>query len=221
MTNTCGFEHGLTRRFTDEDPNELEIEYRFSEWYDIIKGDCYTPISFLCSYSDLFNGKIDEIIQTLPGKCCFARLDILSSKPTSPYFHSEDIISDFSRSSRTAPYFTEEMPIVIREYVLLTNIEFRCFVHGRKLRAISTEGPLRNMEEIVRRVNSITFLTDYDDYCVDFTYHADKLMLIEINTPVWLFACSGLFCLDIPYDVEILMGEYMPDILNYPIVRRG
>ena len=46
--NTCDFEHNLTHKFTDEDPPmelklELELEYRFYEWYDIIKDIVYTP----------------------------------------------------------------------------------------------------------------------------------------------------------------------------------
>lgn len=221
MLNTCGFENGLTRRFTDEDPFELEIEYRFSEWYDIIKDAVYTPKSYIFSYQDLFNGKIDVLIQTLPEGVCFARLDTLSSKPKNPYNNSEEIVKDLRNSVRTSQYFTPDMPIIIREYVILKNIEFRCFIHNKKLRAISSEGRLYNIDEIIKTINNITFLTEYDSYCIDFTYHNDKLMLIEINTPVWLFACSGLFCLDIPYDVEILMGKYMPDILNYPIIRHN
>lgn len=219
MLNKCGFECGLTSRFTDEDPFELDKEYRFSEWYNIVKDYVYTPKSYIVTYDDLYNGNVDEIIKLLPGKHCFARLDTLSSKPTNAYNNSIDIIDDFIKSERTSHYFTKDMPVVIREYLLLKEIEFRCFIHDKKLRAISSEGALRNIEEIQSIVDKITFLTDYDSYCVDFTYYDNKLMLIEINTPVWLFATSGLFCLDLPYDQEVLLGEYKPDILNYPIIR--
>lgn len=220
--NTCGFENGLSEQFTDgEDPFELEKEYYFSEWYDIVKDTVYTAKSYICSYDDLFNGKIDEIIKTLDGARCFARLDTLSSKPTSPYYNSTEIIQDLRQSERTRPYFVENMPIIIREYLDLHSFEFRCFVHDKKLRGISTEKhiPISKIKEIIQTINRITFIAEYDSYCADFTYHDGKLMLIEINTPVWLFACSGLFCLELPYDVEILMGRYMPDIINYPVIK--
>lgn len=220
--NTCGFEHGLSKQFTEgDDPFELEKEYYFSEWYDIVKDTIYTPKSYICSYDDLFNGKIDEIIKTLPGKKCFARLDTLSSKPNFPYYSSTEIIQDLQRSERTKPYFAKNMPIIIREYLDLHSFEFRCFVHDKKLRGISTEDHINisKIEEIIQTINHITFISDYDSYCADFTYYDGKLMLIEINTPVWLFACSGLFCLELPYDVEILMGTYMPDIINYPVIK--
>lgn len=220
ILNTCGFEHGLSEQFTEgEDPFDLEKEYYFSEWYDIVKDTVYTPKSYICSYDDLFNGKIDEIIKILPGSKCFARLDTLSSKPTSPYYNSDEIIQDFQQSVRTNPYFDQNMPIIIREYLDLNSFEFRCFIHDKKLRGISTECKILNIEEIIQTINHITFITDYDSYCVDFTYYNGKLMLIEINTPLWLFACSGLFCLELPYDVEILMGKYIPDIINYPVIK--
>lgn len=219
--NICGFENNITQKFTDEDPFELEKEYWFSEWYDIVAKIAFIPKSYILSYKDLFNGVIDNIICTLPNKQCFARLDTLSSKPTAPYKNSNQIIDDLKMSSRTKDYFTESMPVIIREYLDLTGFEFRCFVHGKKLRAISSEGNLTNtnIEEIKVLVDKITFYTDYDSYCIDLTYYQDKLMVIEINTPVWLFATSGLFCLDEPCDLSILLGQYNPDILTYPIVR--
>lgn len=218
--NTCGYEHGLSSQFTEgDDPFELEKDYRFSEWYDIIKDDVYTPKSYICSYNDLFDGKIDSIIETMPGSICFARLDVLSSKPSAPYHNSFEINADLKKSCRTSPYFTIDMPIIIREYIEIKSFEFRCFIHDKKLRGISSEYTLDNLDEIMNLVNYLTFITEYESYCVDFTYHNNKLMLIEINTPVWLFACSGLFCLELPYDVEVLMGKYMPDIIDYPVIK--
>lgn len=220
--NACGFEHNLSEQFTEgDDPYEIDKEYHFSEWYDIIKDAVYTPKSYICSYDDLFNGKIDKIIKTLPGSKCFARLNTLSSKPTSPYYNSTQIIQDLQRSERTKPYFVENMPIIIREYLDLHSFEFRCFVHDKKLRGISTEDHIHisKIKEIVQTINHITFITDYCSYCADFTYCNGRLMLIEINTPVWLFATSGLFSLELPYDLEILIGTYMPDIINYPVVK--
>lgn len=101
----------------------------------------------------------------------------------------------------------------------MENFEFRCFIHHNKLRAISSEFNIENLVEIINMVDNITHICEYEDYCIDFTYHLNKLMIIEINTPVWLFTCSGLFCLDEVFDVEILVGEYIPDIINYPILK--
>jgi hypothetical protein len=43
-------------------------------------------------------------------------------------------------------------------------------------------------------------------------------MVIEINTPVWLFATSELFCLDEPWDYNVLLGDYIPEI-SYPVIK--
>lgn len=217
--NTCGFEKGITDEFTDEDPMILEQEYMFSEWYFIVKDLIFTPNSFIMEYEDLFNGEIDSLINTLPGKQCFARLDTLSSKPSKPYISSKGIRKDFISSNRTNSYFNKDMKIIIREWIDLKSFELRCFIHDRKLRAISSEMEIFNVNEIIKAVDKITFYTEYDSYCVDFTYHDDKLMLIEINTPVWMFGCSGLFDLDVPFDLEVLLGEYIPDIIDYPVIK--
>lgn len=217
--NKCGFEYNITRNFTDEDPFELMSDYYFSEWYHILENKVYTPKSFVFTYDDLFNGKIDELIKTLPNCECFARLDTLSTKPKTSYKNATEIINDFISSNRTSEYFTKNMNIIIREYINLNNIEFRCFVHNKKLRAISSEGNLKNIDEIKSLVDKITFYTDYDSYCLDLTYHNDKLMVIEVNTPVWLFATSGLFCLDEPCDLHMLVGDYIPDVISYPVIK--
>ncbi len=162
--NTCGFEHHLSEPFLEgDDPFEVAKEYYFSEWYPIVKDYIYTPVSYICTYEELMNGKVDEIIQALPGKRCFARLDTLSSKPTSPYFHSSDIIHDLQQSERTKYYYTATMPIIIREYLDLRSFEFRCFVHDNKLRGISTEGSLsvENIEEIKRVIQYMTIATEF------------------------------------------------------------
>lgn len=205
--------------FTDEDPNELEKEYRFSEWYPTIHEVIFTPKSWIMKYEDLFNGNVDELIATLPGKCCFARLDHASAKPKKPYFTSQEIIESFQKSDRCSSYFTNDMPVIIREYLILSSEEFRCFVHDKKFRAISTESEIPDIDKVRRLVDKLTFYSEYESYCADFTFYNGELMLIEINTPVWLFATSGLFDLDVPYDREILCGEYQGELIDYPVVR--
>ena len=57
--NTNGFENELTYQFTDEDPMELEKDFWFSEWYNIVKDIVYTPKSFICKYYDEIYNDID------------------------------------------------------------------------------------------------------------------------------------------------------------------
>jgi hypothetical protein len=229
--NTCGFEHykGLIKNFIgEEDPFELSEEYFFSKWYEIIKEyvcvEKYmvdTPKSYICSYDDLFNGKVDEIIQKLPGFRCFARLDTLSSKPSSPYHNANEIINDLQTSERTKKFFNKDMLIIIREWVNMCSFEFRCFVQDDVLRGISTEEHIQDYQLAIikKAINAISHYSEFKCYCADFTFYEDgRLMLIEINTPVWLFACSGLFCLGLPYDAEILMGELKEDVI-YPVIK--
>lgn len=218
--NSCGFDLGITHRFTDEDPFTLEEDYWFSEWYPLID-PTHTPQSFIMNFNDLLYGEIDTLISTLPNKQCFAKLDTISSKPTVPYTCADEIKNDFIQSLRTRDYFTPSMKIIIREWVPFDSFEFRCFIHDKRFRAISSEGQLTfaQLQEITKYINELTFYTEYDAYCADMTYYRGTLTLIEINTPVWLFATSGAFSLDEPYDYELLLGEYIPDILSYPVVR--
>ena len=235
--NSCGYDYyGLIKKFTEEkeeeeeeeNPFKLAEEYFFSEWYEIVKNNvCVeeymvdTPTSYICLYGDLFNGKVDEIIQKLPGTRCFARLDTLSSKPNSPYYNATQIIEDFRNSERTKKFFNEDMLIIIREWVDMRSFEFRCFVQDGILRGISTEAKIEDdqLAMIKKAINAITHYSEFECYCADFSFYEDgRLMFIEINTPVWLFACSGLFCLGLPYDAEILMGELKEGVI-YPNIR--
>lgn len=174
----------FSRKLKNYHLNKLTKEFWFSEWYEI----AYTLKSYILENKDLYNGVID----ILPNKQCFARLDTLSSKPLGSYKNSQEIEADLKKSYRT------------KDYVEL-DFEFRCFIHEKKLRAISSEQTLTNtnIEEIKVLVDRITFFTEYESYCVDLTYYKKKLMVIEINTPVWLFATSGLFCLDEPADFNL------------------
>ena len=43
--------------------------------------------------------------------------------------------------------------------------------------------------------------------------------IIEINTPVWLCATSGLYDLTIPYDICLLINNYDNELFNYPQMR--
>lgn len=68
-------------------------------------------------------------------------------------------------------------------------------------------------------INKIVKLTDNDDCTVDFGFVNEKIILIEINSPVYLAATSGYFDLSIPFDYEILLVDYIPEIINYPVIR--
>lgn len=231
--NTCGFEHGLTSQFTDEDPSQVDAEFHFSEWFPLIAPHVRTFETVVLTWGDLFNGRVDAVLQTpLYGGQCFARLDPCSSKPTRPFTCAREIQEHMEASDRTGMYLFARgvdadqrcaMPLILRKWQPNLGAEFRCFVHDKRLRAISSEDHLA--QEIVEAVQviltKITHYAEYSDYCADFTLVGDApmLTLIEINTPVWLFATSGLFDLSVVADREILMGNYIPDILSYPVIR--
>lgn len=226
--NCCGYEKHITSRFLesdDEDPFELMLDYNFSEWYEVLTPIVHTPKSYIFDYNSLIdNGgtEIDTLIAKMPNQHCFARLDMASSKPKAPYTSAKDILESFQQSDRCRPFLGSK--VILREYKTLTGGEFRCFIHNKTFRAITSELPLSPevIKEVQDTVDKITFYTDYTSYCVDFTFDHDcddRLMMIEINTPVWLFATSGLYDLEEGYDYSVLLGEYQPDLIRYPVIR--
>ncbi len=233
--NCCGFEKNITGRFIhdDDDPFDLMLEYNFSEWYEILTNKdhpngfhfIHTPRSYILEFQSLTENEgsiVNALIASMPNQQCFARLDCVSAKPKKPYRSAQEILDSFRSSDRCRPFLGQK--VVIREYKTLCGGEFRCFIHDKTFRAISTEFTLPNriVEEVKEMVEKITFYTDYVSYCVDFTFDhdcGDKLMLIEINSPVWLFATSGLYDLDEGYDYAILLGTYQPEIIDYPVIR--
>ena len=218
--NSCGLDFtDITGNFTNEEPSELRKEYYFSEWYDIVKDLCKTPKSFIFAPENLHDGTIDKQISKLPNKECFARLDPLSSKPHYPFVNSKQIVESFSNSERCSGFLNTK--VIIREFVHGLYDEFRCFVVRKRFRGISTPIPLSEEQvlQIGKLVNLITHYTDYNDYSVDFGWVNGELILIEINSPVWLYATSGEFDLNDIVDREVLLGKYIPDIVNYPVVK--
>ena len=129
--NTCGFESSWTSLFADnEDPEEIQKEYWFCEWYGIVEDICYTPKSWFFEYSQLSDGSIDEFIST---KCenqeCFARLNPCSAKPDKPYKCAGEIKQSFEQSDRCQPYVGET--VILREYKTMNHGEFRCYIHQK------------------------------------------------------------------------------------------
>lgn len=216
--NSCGVNipEIFNKYFSSIEEAQSTIEeYYFSEWYSAIEP--FTIKSYIFDWNDLLNGNVDELIKILPNKKCFARLDTCSSKPTFPFYNSREIINHLTSSDRTREYCNTNMKIIIREW---TNIdgEFRCYFCERKLRAIN--GTTELSDNLLTFVNNIRYYSEYDDCCIDFGYtHDDKLIVIEINTPVYLCGTSGNFDLMVPYDREILLGKYNPNVINYPVMR--
>jgi hypothetical protein len=226
---------------------DLEKVYRFSEYYFIISQlkTVRTPKSYLFNIDLLLNGCflfkphssehclfnlkepncsiIDKLIQSLPGKKAFARLDSCSSKETNPFLNAQEIFDSFRSSERTNQYLYEINHIlVIREWVDLTNYdEIRCFVYQSKLRGISSSKSFtkRQIHQLSHIVDEIICATEYDSCSIDLCINDDDVILIEINSPVWLFATSGYFDLTDPFDYEVLLGEEL-DMITYPQVRR-
>jgi hypothetical protein len=133
--------------------------------------------------------------------------------------------------------------LILREWINEIDdlYELRCYVHDKKLRGISGPYCVDVNETTMSRmflwkaairafINNILHNTDYDHCVIDLLLpincfdHAgghiglkDKLEVVEINTPVWLFATSGLFDIQNPQDIAILCGDFDSDISSsYP-----
>jgi hypothetical protein len=223
----------------------IAAEYTFDVWYKLIQNKCYTPHSriydffrylddiFLYLHVPISNIRnenetikniiewIDASIKFMPGGKCFAKLDNVSTKKGKPYYNCESILEDFYKTSRTFNSLTYNSKIVIREWVEF-DYEFRCFIHDGTFRAISCEDKniiLPYINEIKKTISDIVFYTDYDACTIDLAIYKNKIFLVEINTPVYLFASSGNFDLSSNYDRNVLIGDYIPEYLKYPVIR--
>lgn len=228
--NSCGLDHlHIVSEFVNIDEiSEIIKQYYFSEWYPKIYGKIFTPESFIFPHDVLLNPKDMTINSFMREKFryCFARLDTCSSKPTKPFYNIEEIYDHLINSDRTR-YFMEDidMKLIIREWMWNITCEFRCYVYDKKLRAISTTSQINKKDDKkkieenfgeINRIIEIIIKECYDDCTVDLCFSDEKLMLIEINTPVYLCATSGNFDLTIPADFEILLGESE----NLPVIIR-
>jgi hypothetical protein len=229
--NSCGLNipHILSDFVGDipeQEIKELLAMFNFDKWYPQIKDHLRTPASYIFGLEDLYNGNIDNLIETLPNKECFARLDSCSTKPEKAYKNSTEIVTDIYRNSRTFNEIEITTKVIIREWIYGITNEFRCYVLDTKLRGISCNSfkhqtmIMENIKIIEQSVSKITKLTENDDYSVDFGFDSEStLMMIEINSPVYLAATSGNFDLSVPGDYEILLGDYMVDIVSYPVIK--
>jgi hypothetical protein len=212
-------------------------EWHLSEYYHIlIENNIPTPYSEFVTMSNLFDHPeiIDEMIAKFNNSQVFARTDSCSSKPNKPFYSADEIIISLRSSDRTNSLILDPKCIlVLREYItdISDYYEFRCFIHDGKCRGISSSQPINIdfkltqpiINDITSLINKIVFYTEYDMCTIDIAIHKYEhdrdILTIEINTPVWLCATSGLFDLLNPYDYDILLGSYKPDIVNYPILR--
>jgi hypothetical protein len=213
---------------------DLDKTYYFSEYYDLlVEYNINTPYSIITDLYTLYNNsnKINEYINQLQNNHCFARLDTCSSKPESPFNNHNEIITSLSSSSRTNIYLHNlEHKLILRTYI--ENIEkdyysARCFIHNQSLRGISGPYFVDNIPEkklkyeIELFVKKIIEATEYNcctiDILVPKTYKND-FIVIEINSPTWLFATSGIFDLSIPYDISLLFEDKI-EYIEYPEMR--
>jgi len=223
--NSCGVNipHILNKfvHNNDEIQNIIE-EYYFSVWYYLLDCNINTIKSYICDIKD--SKYVNNLIYILPNNQCFARLDSCSSKPINPYKSYDEIYQSLQCCDRTRNNCYNQK-LIIRHWLYNLGEEFRCFIHDNNLRAISTLSNnvkklvLQHLEKIKETVKQIIFLCDYNDCTIDFCFYNDELLLIEINTPVYLCATSGKFDLDVVSDYEILLGDYIPDIINYPVIK--
>ncbi len=213
---------------------KITQEWNFSEYYKIlVDNKIPTPYSEFVSVRDLIENPdiINKQIKKFKFSHVFARTDSCSSKPSKPFKTVKEILESLKNSDRTSEFIKDpNCIIVLREYIedITEKYEFRCFVHGSDFRAISSSQPIESnfpvknlIPKIVDLIKKIIFYTEYDMCVIDIAIDRStyEIIVIEINTPVWLCATSGLFDLTIPYDHEVLLGKYNPEIINYPVVK--
>jgi hypothetical protein len=118
--------------------------------------------------------------------------------------------------------------LIIREFIQINDYyEIRCFVYRSKLRGISCSFITELLsscfkEKITEYINKIIYYTEYDACSIDLLLLKTDLndfTFLEINSPVWLFATSGLFDLQDKHDYELLLGDYDSDIFSYPEIK--
>ena len=217
--------------------NQIIEEYYFSEYYENLKiyGKIKTPESLIISLKNVFENKniVNENIKTFPNNEVFARLDTASTKPTFPYKNINDILNDMAQNERTRKHLKDmNHNLVLREWINLQNYyELRCFIEDSKLRATSgttnlNHVPPINIKKILQKIaEDVSFYCEYECFTLDIAIplfnelNENKYYIIEINTPVWLCATSGLYDLTIPYDIYLLTEEYNTEIINYPKMR--
>jgi hypothetical protein len=206
---------------------DIRKEYYFSEYYHILcELNINTPKSVILNANDDFK-HVDNVIKLFSNEQVFARLDICSSKPEYPYTCMKDIMNDMLLSDRTKDYIKEkDHKLILREYIDFTNWnEIRCFVEQSKLRGISGDNdgkaPFQTMLNIIDNiVKKIIFYCEYENCTIDIMINDNnEYMVIEINTPCYICATSGLFNLSINYDKEILFGKYDEEHITYPVLR--
>jgi hypothetical protein len=216
---------------------DITQEWHLSEYYSIlVENKIPTPYSEFVTIQNLFEHPemIDAKITKFRNSQVFARTDSCSSKPSEPFYSAEDIIISLKSSDRTNSLILDPNCIlVLREYItdISDYYEFRCFVHDGKCRGITSAQPINcdfkltqtMLNNIISLINKIIFYTEYDMCTIDIAIHKydinRDILTIEINTPVWLCATSGLFDLLNPYDYDILLGSYKPDIVKYPVLK--
>lgn len=230
-----------TDHITDEDIWDYEADYYFSEWYDTCVEAGIPTAQSICNFTvaDLFARPhaVDAAITAMPGARCFARLDTCSSKPDCPFYSAKEIAEHITASTRTQFVAAKDPThrLILREWIADIDARFweiRCFVVAGVLRGIS--GPhcanakmrafRRYLADIKTMTTAIVQNTGYSDCTVDLLIPrtcSDRLQLVEINTPVWLFATSGLFDITLPADVAILCGPVtaLEDVVALPVWR--
>lgn len=79
--NSCGVNipYVLQKFVKNEDIEESIAEYFFQNF--VIKDILFTPNSYIFDKEGLYDDSINNLIEKLPNKECFARFDTCSSKP--------------------------------------------------------------------------------------------------------------------------------------------
>lgn len=220
--------------------NKIEQLYNFSSYYCYLELDnIKTAKSIIC---DMKCSNIEEIFNQL-NKPVFVRVDRTSSKSNKVFKSWSDAYNDLITSINTRNIvLSRNSNYIFREAILdISNmIEFRCFVFKKILRGISicfeSDLKYKNIHlfksVILSFISKVVISTELNDCSIDLclskiqlynllnniSIDLSSLQLIEINSPVYLYATSGLFELDLPRHKEILVGKLQPDIISYPVI---
>jgi len=204
---------------------ELLIKYYSAEnWYPLLENTDLTPKSVLIpisrKLSDLKNNeKLLEAIKKFP-KPFFVKLSSVSPKDVDKSLivnDINDIYSLFTQSQRVKRtlYNDRQHYIFLRKVLpdCRTTPEFRVFVSNSKCVAITRNNIYVSQEheklknKLIEFCDNIIKLTMYIDCTLDVVYYKknNKFYLIEINTPFYLLAGTGLY--DEKLDYDILSGK--------------
>jgi hypothetical protein len=146
---------------------------------------------------------------------CFVHDSVLRGV-CGPYLHkiTDTSILGYSKSQLT--FCFEIYKLTMKKFVgrVITASEYDCCVVDV---AIRIHDFVSFLHECIAHLCHNSNISIYGDVCAQLIEGLyTKMALVEINTPTWLSATSGMFSLQLPIHREILFGELQPEYFRYP-----